>query len=184
MKTILQNSTVNRTLPDWRAIQLAARVPIKVLRQARDVHSNTSDELYFTMLDSIGVEAICDMVSQGCFLFDVGQTLDIPLTKIYEWFESDNTYIEKIEKAEEISAEAFLSASNEIVMGVKEGDTDNARVAKVKADHLRWLAAAKDRNKYGKQVSHNHSGGQTIEYRISLAAPVDEHEIIDVNSAG
>ena len=180
MGNILQQALPKRRLPDWRAVQLAARVPIKILRQARDVHTNTSDEIYFSMLDSIGIDAVCDLISQGCFTYDVAMTLDIPPTKFREWIDSDHVYGEKLEVAEELSADAFLSIATEEVMNVTEIDVDGARVAKVKADHMRWLASRKDRTKYGDQVSHKHSGGQTVEYRISMSAPIDKN-IIDVN---
>jgi len=180
MNKILSNSQVQRHLPDWRAIKLTARVPIAILRQARDISVNTPDSLYFQMLESVGIDAVCDMVSQGCFAYDVAMALDIPVPKFREWIENSSDYIEKMEIAEEISAEAYLSASNEIVMGVNEHDTDAARVAKMKADHLKWLASTKDGSKYGKNVNHKHTGASSVVYNINLAAPVDPNRIVDV----
>lgn len=179
MSNILNQALPKRRLPDWRAVQLASRVPINILRQARDIHTNTTDEMYFQMLDSIGIDAVCDLISQGCFIYDLAMTLDIPPTKFREWVDKDHSRVDKMEAAEELSAEAFLSMSNQEVMSVKSNDTDGARVAKIKADHLKWIASRKDRIKYGDQVNHKHSGGQTVEYRITMA-PAPTQNIIDV----
>lgn len=181
MNNILSNAKIQRTIPSWQAIRLASRVPVEVLRQARAYHANTPNEVLFQMLDAVGIEAIADIVSQGCFVYDVATALDIPVTKFREWLDADSSRIDKIEKAEELSAEAYLSQGTQIIMGVGATDTDAARVAKMKSDHLVWLAKSKDRETYGDKVNQHHTGGQPIEYRISLSPAVQQGNIIDVD---
>lgn len=180
MTKILNNATVERKVPDWLAVKLASRVPIRLLRQVRDYHVNTPDQSLYDMLDHIGIEPMADVVSQGCFLYDIAAALDIPFPKFRTWLEMDNSRIDHIEKAEILSAEAYLSKGTAMVMSVDTHDTDGAKVAKVKADHLKWLAKVKDRDKYSDQVKHSHSGGQTIEYRINMSPAPPARNIIDV----
>jgi hypothetical protein len=180
----LENFTPNRKLPAWQAIELTSRVPLKILRQVRDYHVNVTDDMINEMLDHIGVDAMADMVSQGCLIYDLATALDIPITKLKKWIDSDHSRSGAIEYAERLSAEAYISTSTRMVMDVSYHDVDAAKVVKMKSSHLNWLAKIMDRDKFSDQVNHKHSGGTSVEYRITFASQIASTEtsrVIDVN---
>lgn len=158
----------SRKLPEYVKGDFLLRIPYQTLHELRAYHDTIDKNKCFSILDNIGIDAIADLISQGAYIYDVSETLGIPITFIYDWIESDDNRHTKISKAESYSADAAVSIATREIMGLDYTDTERAKIAKIKADHMKWVASRRNREKFGDGASKSTEDGGHFQFNIVL----------------
>lgn len=146
----LSHYNVNRNID-----QIQSKIPHALVDQIRAYHLNTPESTIFRALDYIGIEAICDTISQGALLYDVAVVLDLPITVLNRWLKRSDGHVDQYNEARRLSAQAKIAKANALLMGVRPADRDAMAVAKVKADQLKWEASHDDPEGYGDRMKHD-----------------------------
>ncbi len=157
----LTNYAVNR-----HANPPPINIPADAINRIKAYHSNVSEEVVIEGLEILGADTICDLISQGYLLFDVSVALDLPLTILDRWLQTNHaaTY----QNARRLSAQPKVAEARQLLMNVKVGDRDAMAIAKVQANHLKWEAARDDPEQYGDKVKHNVES-QPVVFNIALS---------------
>ena len=90
---------------------------------------------------------------------------------VYRWRQSYSTFGEAYLRAQEEHTDALVDEAGDIV------DTEqNPQLAKVRADHRKWLASKLNRNKYGDKIEVNET--KTLDISPTLALAVERMRAI------
>jgi len=160
----LSHYSVNRNID-----QIQSKIPYELVEQVRAYHLHTPDETIFNTLDYIGIDAICDTISQGALLYDVAIVLDLPVAVLDRWLKRSDGYMDQYNEARRLSAQSKIAKANALLMSVRPTDRDAMAVAKAKAkaDHLKWEATRDDPEGYGDRVKHD-SAQSAVQFNIHI----------------
>lgn len=178
----LTSYTIDRKLSSL-AIEATSLIPWEVLKQMRARDIETHEEDVFNALDHMGINVICDLISQGVFPVDVANSLDIPAVTMMKWIEKNPHHMDDMEMALKCSAQAHLSEAMKMTMDVGASDVDASRVAKTKTDLLKWLASRHDPDQYGDKARGERGGGVSVGFNIQIgghAVGLDQKTVIDI----
>jgi len=163
--------------------ELSTLVPWHVMSQIRSHLVNTTEEMVFKTLDCIGIDPLLEVVAQGSLMSDIAETLDLPAMKVDKWFHSDVSRLEGYQRAKEFASDHHVSEATRRLLSVKTHDSDAMKVAKTQADHLKWVAARKNRDEYGDRVNVKHNGDVGVIFNITTGGHALDHtqkEVIDI----
>ena len=118
----------------------------------------------YEFLDSVGIVPIKEFLFRGNNIIELADTLNLPLTYIHNWIEQNNLQ-EEIEEASTISAEGYLYRGQRAL----EDAHDKLALDKAKAmlEHGRFMAAKKDKKKYG-TTNEQVQGGAGVTYIFNM----------------
>lgn len=145
--------------------------------------------------DQVG-QAICARISEGCSLRSIARDEGMPsLQTIFNWFQSQPTFLEQYARAKEAQMDAF---AEEIVDISDDGrndwmelhEKDNAgwkangehiQRSRLRVDSRKWLMSKLKPKKYGERLDMNLGGqqGNPVEVDVKLSPAEAYHKLLN-----
>lgn len=123
----------------------------------------------YAFLDSIGLVPIKEFLFRGANMIDIADVLNIPLTLLHNWIDSNN-HTAEIEAASVISAEGYIYKGEQLLKNAENKfELDKA---KAMLEHGRFMASKKDKKKYGTQAELL-APGAGVTYIFNITEPTE-----------
>lgn len=116
-------------------------------------------------LDDIGLLPLLEYIYKGNTLIDAAEEMDIPVTYLLAWIES-NGYQPQIEEAYALGAQGYLSRAARDLKRAK-GDMEFKKAKELLA-HARFMASKHDRGKYGEVSAASHAPAAGVQYVFNI----------------
>ena len=150
--------------------QLVAGVPYQQLAAIRAFDANTTNADMHKALDSIGIGVVAALVSDGFFIDEVANALDIPTYVLIEWCEADAARAEQMNKAYDAAGFYYARLGRSVLETTKQIDRIEKDMLKARSEYYKWLASVFNTSRFGNKTSVGGSGNGSFQF-IFMDAP-------------
>lgn len=122
-------------------------------------------------LDAIGIDALCERISDGESMSSIARSLGMQLISFRDWLELDDTRFARAHKAMAVAAYAYAEQAQEAIEAIDE-NASQATVARQRelASHLRWKAKMFNRSQFGDKVTQEVIGDASRPVLVGIEA--------------
>lgn len=118
----------------------------------------------FSVLDKIGIDAICDRITSGLSMRTIAEAAGITKNALWRWLAADIDRSARARAARALAAWCWDEQAAELISSASSGlELGKAREL---AFHYRWRASKVAPKEYGDRVNLDHGGSVTLEQLV------------------
>lgn len=123
--------------------------------------STTPERLPRQILESTGIDRICEMIIEGKLLREIARELGIKgHASLIKWINDDEARAKAVEAARKLAAFDYDEQALEVIRAAK--NKIQISRAREEASHLRWRASKMNPKQFSDKIDLNHSGDVVV----------------------